>query len=160
MSNQQLQPEIKTIRGREYRLYPFGHDEWWKLSAELAAVSGPGAAVFLSLRGGQAADVSGALVELAKGLGKKLESGILGRVCAHLSWNAGDERDDWRSLRKEKARDAIWSGRYLDGVLVLAWVLGVAYAGFIQDAGSLEDELSTLLGLDELFPTESTDEEP
>ena len=150
-------PEIRTIRGREYRLYPFGFDGWARLSAELAAISGPAAGVLLGLSSGDPVDVSSGVRQVAEAVLSGVRGGLLDRLCGQLAYNRAEpgSPDKWVPLRTEQARSAIWAGHYDEGLLVLAWLLGVTYSGFLAAGGSIVSELSELLGVDGLLPAEA-----
>ena len=153
-------PEIRTIRGREYRYYRPGFDAWTRLSAELAQVSGPLVSVLTGLSKEDGRGASVAIIDLARGLLSGIQGGLLDRLCGSLSWNDMREgRDEWRALKTTGARDAIWTGSYEEGVLVLAWILGVTYAGFTTTGGDLVSELSSLLGVGGLLSVETMEAE-
>ena len=130
-----IDPKFLEVGGREYRLEPFGYDDWLRLTAELGAISGPAAGAALAIKQGQSVDAGAAIRDLALALLGSMDGGLLNRLYANLSWNeTPGAQKGWQRLDRKGLRDAAWSGRYMDGMRCLIWVLEVAFEGFLQAA--------------------------
>ena len=133
------------IRDRRYRFQNFGFDDWGTITAELAKIASPAAGVFGAMHLKGEADIGAALHQLAMAVLSGAKDGLLDKLCADLSFDDGKPGSPrWVSLKSATVRN-IWAGKYIEGVLVLKWILEVAFGDFFAELSTLYPELSGLL---------------